>query len=193
MMSSSNGASLDALRALGSINSAGIMPAAMQLAQRGAMGAYPAAMMQQQNMQQYLSHLPWMLRMQARAGHRASLDSCCTISTPCAKQGSIWQASRIVPRRTSCRWSAGPCSEVELPLAVQNTQGGMGNLFSSHLAGDAGAPEANVSGGLPLSEADGMPSLSGMSPSDAAAFLQSNKKASLVSARPQSCGWCTCL
>ena len=66
MMSSSNGASLDALRALGSINSAGIMPAAMQLAQRGAMGAYPAAMMQQQNMQQYLSHLPWMLRMQAR-------------------------------------------------------------------------------------------------------------------------------
>ena len=66
----------------------------------------------------------------------------------------------------------------------------MGNLFSSHLAGDAGAPEANVSGGLPLSEADGMPSLSGMSPSDAAAFLQSNKKASLVSGR-LSCGWCT--
>ena len=66
----------------------------------------------------------------------------------------------------------------------------MGNLFSSHLASDAGAPEANVSGGLPLSEADGMPSLSGMSPSDAAAFLQSTKKASLVSVRP-SYGWCT--
>ena len=82
--------------------------------------------------------------------------------------------------------------EIRSPLAVQNTQGGMGNLFSSHLAGDAGAPEANVSGGLPLSEADGMPSLSGMSPSDAAAFLQSNKKASLASARPP-CGRCTSL
>ena len=33
-------------------------------------------------------------------------------------------------------------------------------------------------GGLPLSEAEGMPSLSGMSPSDAAAFLQGNKKVS---------------
>ena len=54
----------------------------------------------------------------------------------------------------------------------------MSNLFSSHLAGDAGAPEPGVSGGLPLSEADGMPSLSGMFPSDAAAFLQSSKKAS---------------
>ncbi|CAK0737369.1 hypothetical protein CVIRNUC_000901 [Coccomyxa viridis] len=133
MMSSSNGASLDALRALGSINSAGIMPAAMQLAQRGAMGAYPAAMMQQQNMQQYLSHLPWMLRM-------------------------------------------------------QNTQGGMGNLFSSHLASDAGVPEANVSGGLPLSEADGMPSLSGMSPSDAAAFLQSTKKRKSGAGKSHSSG-----
>lgn len=64
MMSSSNGPSLDALRALGSISSGGIVPAAMQLAQRGAMGGYPAAMLQQQNMQQYLSQLPWMLRMQ---------------------------------------------------------------------------------------------------------------------------------
>lgn len=64
MMSSSNGASLDALRALGSISSSGIVPAFGQLAQRGAMGGYPAAMLQQQGMQQYLSQLPWMLRMQ---------------------------------------------------------------------------------------------------------------------------------
>ena len=67
MMSSSNGASLDALRALSSIGSSGIVPAFGQLAQRGAMGGYPAAMLQQQNMQQYLSHLPWMLRMQVRS------------------------------------------------------------------------------------------------------------------------------
>ena len=64
MMSSSSGAPLDALRALSSINSAGIVPAFGQLAQRGAMGGYPAAMLQQQGMQQYLSNLPWMLRMQ---------------------------------------------------------------------------------------------------------------------------------
>ena len=83
--------------------------------------------------------------------------------------------------------SVGPHSEDELSHAAQGTQGGMGNLFSSHLAGDAGAPEPNVSGGLPLSEADGMPSLSGISPSDAAAFLQSNKKACPVLAGP-SCG-----
>lgn len=64
MMSSSNGASLEALRALSSINSSGIVPALGQLAQRGAMGGYPAAMLQQPGMQQYLSNLPWMLRMQ---------------------------------------------------------------------------------------------------------------------------------
>ncbi len=52
MMSSSNGASLEALRALSSINSAGIVPAFGQLAQRGAMGGYPAAMLQQPGMQQ---------------------------------------------------------------------------------------------------------------------------------------------
>lgn len=67
MMSSSNGASLDALRALSSIGSSGIVPAFGQLAQRGAMGGFPAAMLQQQSMQQYLSHLPWMLRMQVRS------------------------------------------------------------------------------------------------------------------------------
>lgn len=65
MMSSSNGAPLDALRALSSINSSGIVPAFGQLAQRGAMGGYPASMLQQPGMQQYLTHLPaWMLRMQ---------------------------------------------------------------------------------------------------------------------------------
>ena len=65
MMSSSNGAPLDALRALSSINSSGIVPAFGQLAQRGAMGGYPASMLQQPGMQQYLTHLPaWMMRMQ---------------------------------------------------------------------------------------------------------------------------------
>ena len=67
MMSSSSGAPLEALRALSSINSSGIVPAFGQLAQRGTMGGmggYTAAMLQQQGMQQYLSQLPWMLRMQ---------------------------------------------------------------------------------------------------------------------------------
>lgn len=49
------------MRALGSISSGGVVPAAMQLAQRGAMAGYPAAMLQQQ----YLSSIPWLLRMQA--------------------------------------------------------------------------------------------------------------------------------
>lgn len=63
MMASSNN-TLDSMRALGSISSGGVVPAAMQLAQRGAMAGYPAAMLQQQ----YLSSIPWLLRMQqARA------------------------------------------------------------------------------------------------------------------------------
>ncbi len=61
MMASSNN-TLDNMRALGSISSGGVVPAAMQLAQRGAMAGYPAAMLQQQ----YLSSIPWLLRMQAR-------------------------------------------------------------------------------------------------------------------------------
>ena len=71
-MASSNG--LDQMRALGSINSAGnsagsggggMVPAAMQLAQRGGLGGggYPA-MLQQQYLQQTL---PWLLRVQVRA------------------------------------------------------------------------------------------------------------------------------
>ncbi len=49
----------------------------------------------------------------------------------------------------------------------------------AQMGGDGAAADGNLSGqGLPLSEADGMPSLSGMSPSDAAAFLQGNKKVS---------------
>ena len=79
MMSSSNGASLEALRALSSINSAGIVPAFGQLAQRGAMGGYPAAMLQQPGMQQYLTNLPWMLRMQVVA----ALAGFPTSDTPC--------------------------------------------------------------------------------------------------------------
>ncbi|CAL8470385.1 g9927 [Coccomyxa elongata] len=59
MMASSNN-TLDSMRALGSISSGGVVPAAMQLAQRGAMASYPAAMLQQQ----YLSSIPWLLRMQ---------------------------------------------------------------------------------------------------------------------------------
>ncbi|KAK9915975.1 hypothetical protein WJX75_006823 [Coccomyxa subellipsoidea] len=59
MMASSNN-TLDNMRALGSISSGGVVPAAMQLAQRGAMAGYPAAMLQQQ----YLSSIPWLLRMQ---------------------------------------------------------------------------------------------------------------------------------
>lgn len=46
------------------------------------------------------------------------------------------------------------------------------------MGGDGGGPDAGVPSGLPLSETDGMPSLSGMSPADAAAFLQNNKRAS---------------
>ena len=68
MMQSSNGP-LEAMHALGSISSgsagaAGMVPAAMQLAQRGALGgpgAYPAMLQQQ-----YLQSLPWLLRMQVR-------------------------------------------------------------------------------------------------------------------------------
>ena len=58
----------------------------------------------------------------------------------------------------------------------------MANLFSgAQMGGDGGAHDAaGMSGsGQPLAEAEGMPSLSGMSPSDAAAFLQNNKKVSL--------------
>ncbi len=56
----------------------------------------------------------------------------------------------------------------------------MASLFSgAQMGGDGGANDGGMSGGgLPLSEAEGMPSLSGMSPSDAAAFLQGNKKVS---------------
>ncbi len=70
MMQSSNGP-LEAMRALGSISSgsgggSGMVPAAMHLAQRGALGdAYPAALMQQQ----YLQSLPWLLRMQVGRAH----------------------------------------------------------------------------------------------------------------------------
>ena len=56
----------------------------------------------------------------------------------------------------------------------------MANLFSgAQISSDGGAHDGGgmSGGGLPLSEADGMPSLSGMSPSDAAAFLQGSKKA----------------
>lgn len=67
VMASSNG-TLDSMRALGSISSGGVVPAAMQLAQRGALGAYPAAMLQHQ-------YLPWLLRVQARDPFPASLLS----------------------------------------------------------------------------------------------------------------------
>ena len=43
-----------------------------------------------------------------------------------------------------------------------------------------GGNDTGVPSGLPLSETDGMPSLSGMSPTDAAAFMQNNKKASTI-------------
>ena len=47
------------------------------------------------------------------------------------------------------------------------------------MGAEAPAPDTNMSSGMALSETDGMPSLSGMSPSDAAAFLQSNRKVGL--------------
>jgi hypothetical protein len=47
------------------------------------------------------------------------------------------------------------------------------------MGAEAPTPDMNMSSGMPLSETDGMPSLSGMSPSDAAAFLQSNRKVGL--------------
>ncbi|BDA44423.1 probable transcription factor TGAL7 [Coccomyxa sp. Obi] len=59
VMASSNN-TLDSMRALGSISSGGVVPAAMQLAQRGAMAGYTHPLLQQQ----YLSSIPWLLRMQ---------------------------------------------------------------------------------------------------------------------------------
>ena len=47
------------------------------------------------------------------------------------------------------------------------------------MGAEAPAPDMSMPSGMPLSETDGMPSLSGMSPSDAAAFLQSNRKVGL--------------
>ena len=94
MMQSSNG--LDQMRALGSISSGGgnssggMVPAAMQLAQRGALGgAYPA-MLQQQYLQQTL---PWLLRVQVR-GEGAPDSHCFRAAVHC----SNW----ALPRACSC-------------------------------------------------------------------------------------------
>lgn len=79
-------------------------------------------------------------------------------------------------------WLSGLGAEgraLKVESCLQGAQGGMANLFAgAQMGSDGGANDGSMSGGLPLSEADGMPSLTGMSPSDAAAFLQSNKKVS---------------
>lgn len=90
-MASSNN-TLDSMRALGSISSGGVVPAAMHLAQRGAMAGYPAAVLQQQ----YLSSIPWLLRMQVpspslshRCRHPALLQrgSLALLRLPCNNWG----------------------------------------------------------------------------------------------------------
>ena len=96
---------------------------------------------------------------------------------PCKRSALVLQP---LPHPKPAKLFAGQAhtSIAKEGASLQGAQQGMANLFNvAQMGGDGGANDGGMSGGgLPLSEADGMPSLSGMSPSDAAAFLQSNKK-----------------
>lgn len=107
----------------------------------------------------------------------------CRLCSSICQQSYGVQLTQCLPflAEVSCHDAHKPAAcNRSFTSALQGAQGGMANLFSSQLGGGDGAGgDAGMSSGQPLAEMDGMPSLSGISPSDAAAIMQGSKKASL--------------
>jgi hypothetical protein len=135
VMASSNG-TLDSIRALGSISSGGVVPAAVQLAQRGALGAYPAAMLQTQ-------YLPWLLRVQARLPRPQNTSHGCLLgllphTVTCAMQRSTdfhVIGGHESDRARVCRTQGAQQALPQLFPGAQVQEGGDAAQMASPMAG----------------------------------------------------------